>query len=83
LQAFTEGHIAAAIRSTTGWHREESSPHALGVVFGYVLLGATYLIIKTEGSQQELRMAWVGGALMLSDAGGVWARPPCAAFAAP
>jgi hypothetical protein len=25
LQAFTEGHIAAAIRSTTGWHREESS----------------------------------------------------------
>jgi hypothetical protein len=28
LQAFTEGltegHIAAAIRSTTGWHREES-----------------------------------------------------------
>ena len=46
---------------------------ALGVVFGYVLLGATYLIVKTEGAQQEhaVRMAWVGGALMLAAAAGV------------
>jgi cytochrome bd ubiquinol oxidase subunit II len=40
---------------------------ALGVVFGYVLLGATYLIVKTEGAAQEhgIRTAWVAGALML------------------
>lgn len=46
---------------------------AFGVVFGYVLLGATYLIIKTEGVQQEhsVRMAWAGGALMLAAAAGV------------
>lgn len=46
---------------------------ALGVVFGYVLLGATYLIIKTEGAQQEhaVRMAWIGGALMLAAAAAV------------
>ncbi len=49
------------------WFSPFSVLVALGVVFGYVLLGATYLIIKTEGSQQEhsVRMAWVGGALML------------------
>jgi cytochrome bd ubiquinol oxidase subunit II len=46
---------------------------AIGVVFGYVLLGATYLIIKTEGPQQDhsVRMAWVGGALMLAAAAGI------------
>lgn len=43
---------------------------ACGVVFGYVLLGATYLIIKTEGEQQtrSIRTAWIGGALMLAAA---------------
>ena len=43
---------------------------AVGVVFGYTLLGATYLIIKTEGVQQThaVREAWVGGALMLAAA---------------
>jgi cytochrome bd ubiquinol oxidase subunit II len=46
---------------------------ALGVVFGYVLLGSTYLIIKTEGIQQErsVVIAWVAGALMLAVAAGV------------
>jgi cytochrome d ubiquinol oxidase subunit II len=41
---------------------------ACGVVFGYVLLGATYLIIKTEGAQQRHshRPAWIAGALMLA-----------------
>ena len=40
---------------------------ALGVVFGYVLLGATYLIMKTDGPLQRhsFQMAWIGGALML------------------
>src|SRR5260370_31620891 len=49
------------------WFSPFSVLVALGVVFGYVLFGATYLIINTEGSQQEhsVRMAWVGGALML------------------
>src|SRR5487761_503101 len=39
---------------------------ALGVVFGYVLLGATYLIMKTTGKQQShaVHTAWVAGALM-------------------
>lgn len=43
---------------------------AAGVVFGYSLLGATYLIIKTEGDQQAhaVGMAWLSGALMLAAA---------------
>lgn len=46
---------------------------ALGVVFGYVLLGATYLIIKTAGEHQRhsVQMAWIAGALMLIAAAGV------------
>jgi cytochrome bd ubiquinol oxidase subunit II len=41
---------------------------AFGVVIGYVVLGATYLIMKTEGVQQEhsVQIAWVCGALMLA-----------------
>ena len=46
---------------------------AVGVVFGYCLLGATYLIIKTEGDQQThaVGMAWIAGALMLVAAAGI------------
>jgi cytochrome d ubiquinol oxidase subunit II len=46
---------------------------ALGVVFGYVLLGATYLIVKTEGEAQQhaRRTAWIAGALMLAAGAGV------------
>ncbi len=46
---------------------------AVGVVFGYCLLGATYLIIKTEGDQQmhAVGMAWIAGALMLVAAAGI------------
>ena len=46
---------------------------ACGVVFGYALLGATYLIVKTEGEpqRQAARTAWVAGALMLIAAAGV------------
>src|SRR5262249_27224382 len=46
---------------------------AFGVVFGYVLLGATYLIVKTDGGAQRhaIRTAWVAGALMLIAAAGI------------
>jgi cytochrome d ubiquinol oxidase subunit II len=46
---------------------------AFGVVFGYVLLGATYLIIKTTGEQQRhaVQTAWIAGALMLIAAAGI------------
>jgi len=46
---------------------------AAGVVFGYCLLGATYLIVKTEGDQQThaVDMAWIAGALMLVAAAGI------------
>lgn len=39
---------------------------ALGVVFGYVLLGATYLIMKTEGEIQQrmYRIATIGAVMM-------------------
>jgi cytochrome d ubiquinol oxidase subunit II len=55
------------------WFSPFSVLVALGVVFGYVLLGATYLIVKTEGDAQEhgVRTAWIAGALMLLAAAGV------------
>jgi cytochrome bd ubiquinol oxidase subunit II len=55
------------------WFSPFSVLVAVGVVFGYVLLGATYLILKTEGAQQQnARYAsWVAGALTLAAAAGV------------
>jgi cytochrome d ubiquinol oxidase subunit II len=55
------------------WFSPFSVLVALGVVFGYVLLGAAYLIIKTEGASQKhgVATAWVAGALMLAAAVGV------------
>jgi cytochrome d ubiquinol oxidase subunit II len=55
------------------WFSPFSILVAVGVVFGYLLLGATYLIIKTEGGSQEhaIRTAWIAGALMLIAAAGV------------
>jgi cytochrome bd ubiquinol oxidase subunit II len=46
---------------------------AAGVVFGYALLGATYLIIRTENELQwhAMSAAWIAGALMLAAAVGV------------
>lgn len=46
---------------------------AAGVVFGYMLLGATWLIFKTEGALQThaVRMAWIAGGLMVPAALGV------------
>ena len=55
------------------WFSPFSVLVALGVVFGYVLLGATYLIIKTEGEAQRhaRRTAWIAGALMLAAGAGI------------
>ena len=55
------------------WFSGFSVVVAIGVVFGYALLGATYLILKTEGDQQAhaVRMAWVTGALMLAAAAAI------------
>src|SRR5581483_3248106 len=46
---------------------------AFGVVLGYVLLGANYLVMKTEGDAQHhaIRTAWIAGALMLIAAAGI------------
>ena len=55
------------------WFSPFSVLVAFGVVFGYVLLGATYLIVKTEGDAQlhAIRTAWIAGALMLIAAAGI------------
>lgn len=49
------------------WLSPFSAFVALGAVFGYVLLGATYLIMKTEKEQQRhsRRQAWIAGSLMM------------------
>lgn len=46
------------------WFSPFSVLVAFGVVFGYVLLGAAYLIIKTEGASQKhgVATAWIAGA---------------------
>jgi cytochrome bd ubiquinol oxidase subunit II len=58
---------------TFDWLSPFSLLVAFGVVFGYVLLGATYLIVKTEGEAQRhaIRTAWIAGALMLVAAAGI------------
>jgi cytochrome d ubiquinol oxidase subunit II len=55
------------------WFSPFSVLVACGVVFGYVLLGATYLIVKTEGDAQRhaITTAWIAGALMLIAAAGI------------
>jgi cytochrome bd ubiquinol oxidase subunit II len=55
------------------WFSPFSLLVAFGVVFGYMLLGATYLIIKTEDAAQQhaFRTAWVAGALMLLAGAGI------------
>jgi len=55
------------------WFSAFSVLVAFGVVCGYALLGATWLIIKLEAEAQEhaVRFAWVFGALMLAAGAGV------------
>jgi cytochrome bd ubiquinol oxidase subunit II len=77
-QGFALGGLIGGVTVTNGqftggafdWLSPFSVLVALGVVFGYVLLGATYLILKTEGEQQRhsVRQAWISGALMLTAA---------------
>lgn len=66
-------HDARFAGGALDWFSPFSVLVALGVVFGYVLLGATYLIVKTEGEAQRhaRRTAWIAGALMLAAAAGV------------
>jgi cytochrome d ubiquinol oxidase subunit II len=65
------GGVAVANREFAGgafdWLTPFSLATAFGVVFGYVLLGATYLILKTEGAHQNhaRRQAWIGFVLMM------------------
>jgi cytochrome d ubiquinol oxidase subunit II len=68
--AVTDNHF---VGGPFDWFSGFSVMVAVGVVFGYTLLGATYLIIKTEGVQQShaVMQAWVAGALMLAAAVGV------------
>jgi cytochrome d ubiquinol oxidase subunit II len=42
---------------------------ALGLIAGYALLGATWLIIKTEGELQLRAVAWARGSLLLCAVG--------------
>jgi cytochrome bd ubiquinol oxidase subunit II len=65
-----DGHFAGG---PFDWFSPFSVLVALGVVFGYALLGATYLIVKTEGVPQQhgVRTAWIAGALMLVAAAGI------------
>ena len=80
-QGFTLGGLIAgpATRDSSfvggifDWFSPFSVLVALGVLFGYVLLGATYLVVKTEGAAQRFAFvtAWIAGALMLAAAAGV------------
>jgi cytochrome bd ubiquinol oxidase subunit II len=74
-QGFALGGLIGGIAVANGrfaggaldWLTPFSAFVAVGVVFGYVLLGACYLVIKTEGAQQDhaRRQAWLSFALML------------------
>lgn len=66
-------HDGSFVGGPFEWFSPFSVLVAFGVVFGYVLLGATYLIVKTEGASQQhgIRTAWISGALMLAAAAGV------------
>jgi cytochrome d ubiquinol oxidase subunit II len=77
-QGFVLGGLIGGVKVSHGgfaggtmdWLTPFAALVALGVVFGYVLLGSTYLIIKTEDAHQahSRRQAWVAGALMLAAA---------------
>jgi cytochrome d ubiquinol oxidase subunit II len=70
LGAFVQG-IPIAGRSYAGgwwdWLTPFSLTTGVALVIGYALLGATWLIYKTEGEVQEkaVRFAWISGALTL------------------
>jgi cytochrome d ubiquinol oxidase subunit II len=59
--------------SILGWLTPYSFLAAAGVLFGYLMLGANYLIARTTGSLQarSYRLAWVTGLLTLAVTTGV------------
>jgi cytochrome d ubiquinol oxidase subunit II len=85
-QGFALGGIIGGIRvegqqfagGLWDWFTPFSVLVAVGVVFGYVLLGATYLVIKTEGDLQRrsAHQAQIAAPLMLLAAAGVTVWTP-------
>jgi cytochrome d ubiquinol oxidase subunit II len=81
MQGFALGGIISGIRVVDGvfaggvwdWLNPFAVLVAAGVVSGYALLGATYLVIKTQGELQgrSYRRAWFAAWLMLAAAAGV------------
>jgi len=85
-QGFALGAIVGGIAVANGrfvggvwdWLSPFSILVAVGVVFGYALLGATYLIIKTEGEIQQRcfrRAAWAATLMLLAGIGVTGATP--------
>ncbi len=82
LAAVAQGYALGALLSgiplqhgivTSGvWHwlTPFATLTALGVVFGYTLLGATYLVMKTEGALQTQSARFARGAAWLTVAAG-------------
>jgi cytochrome bd ubiquinol oxidase subunit II len=66
-------HNGEFVGGAFDWLSPFSLLAASGVVFGYVLLGSAYLIIKTTGEQQRqaVQTAWIAGGLMLVAAFGI------------
>ncbi len=64
--------------SIWGWFSPFAAVTALGVLFGYILLGAGYLIVKTEGELQDqaYRVARWSGWLMMAAGAAVSAWTP-------
>lgn len=60
------------------WFSGFSCLTAVGVVFGYTLLGATYLVLKTVGDLQRRAYtgAWIAAGLMMAAAVGITAWTP-------
>ncbi len=85
-QGFALGAIIAGIPVVAGhyaggvwdWLTPFSVLVAVGVVFGYALLGATYLIIKTEGEIQQRsyrRAIWAAVLMLIAGIGVTIATP--------
>lgn len=81
LGAIISGIAVAHGRHSGGiwdWLSPFSVLVAVGVVFGYALLGATYLIIKTQGEIQRRsyrRAAWAAALMLLAGIGVTIATP--------
>ncbi|HZD26479.1 MAG TPA: cytochrome d ubiquinol oxidase subunit II [Alphaproteobacteria bacterium] len=68
LGAFIQGvevHNGAFAGGSLDWLTAFSLMTGCGLVAGYALLGATWLILKTEGALQEMAYAWARRLLLL------------------